>query len=439
MDASAWPERLIDEYAKRLRGDPKDLLASYFLDIANHTSSSAPSKAKRYRLGYVSVVVRMIFFLRRMFLADAARISTGTVNAVWLDTPAHADTMKAFLGRDSPEREKTPASSIGFAGKCSLFVVLGSLPQVIDIFVRLLRSAPRPLRNRVEFFEFLLQVICYMRLPSLQAAIAGPCVLTYEAIAINKAVALLTRRAGYRVIHVIHGLKHPNFQVSVATDLVLLSKIDEAWFRERVSPDARLWTIGHPRLESIRREVGPPDAWQRKRLPRIAFFSQPSEGDYDPELRMQDWRTLAGLKDRAEVRFRLHPRENRDTAALAIQRCGLEFVELSNHGLKEDLAWCDAVASSWSTVSMEAAACGRGVFWTCSTPERYEVAQELRDHGVGVLIGSPGEWRPYLDEWACGPWNAPVVVTDERLRELGFIGTGEQGREILGAPASRKT
>lgn len=431
MRPSAWPESLIDEYARRLAGDPKNRLASYFLDIANHTSSSPHPKGKRYWLGYVSVVVRMACFLREIFLADATRISTQPLNALWLDTPAHADTMKAFLGRESPDSMELTVGPKALARMSLAGIVLVSLPQSIDIFLRLCRFSPRRLRNRVELFEFILQVICYTRLPLLGSITTGHCVLTYEAIALNKAVAILTRRAGHRVIHVIHGLKHPNFQVSVATDFLLLSKIDEVWFRKRVSPDVRLWTIGHPRLESIRRAVGPPETHRRSPLPKIAFFSQPSEWDYSREIRSQDWQILAGLKDRAQVRFRLHPREDKATALLALQRCGLEFVELSEHGLQEDLAWCDAVASSWSTASMEAAACGRGVFWTCSTPERYEAAQELRDHGIGVLIRSPGEWQIHLDHWESGQWNAPVIVPDERLRELGFIGTGEQRREIL--------
>ena len=90
--------------------------------------------------------------------------------------------------------------------------------------------------------------------------------------------------------------------------------------------------------------------------------------------------------------------------------------------MKEDLAWCDAVASSWSTVSMEAAACGRGVFWTCATPERYEASQELRDHGIGTLLASAGEWRAHLNAWAHAGWSEPIIVSESRLRELGMIG-----------------
>jgi hypothetical protein len=211
----------------------------------------------------------------------------------------------------------------------------------------------------------------------------------------------------------------------MATDLVLLSKLDEDWFRKRVSDEVRIWCAGHPRLERIRQEVGSVSlvpGSNPKRLPRIAFFSQPAEGDYSSALRRRDWALLGSLSGRAEVRFRLHPRESRQAAERDLAEMGLDFVELSEAGLVEDLRWCDAVASSWSTVSMEAAACGRGVFWTCTTPERYEASAELRDHGIGLLIREPGDWQPPLADWSAGEWREPVSIPEPRLRELGMIG-----------------
>jgi hypothetical protein len=71
---------------------------------------------------------------------------------------------------------------------------------------------------------------------------------------------------------------------------------------------------------------------------------------------------------------------------------------------------------------MEAAACGRGVFWTCTTPERYEASAELRDHGIGLLIREPGDWQPPLADWSAGEWREPVSIPEPRLRELGMIG-----------------
>lgn len=250
----------------------------------------------------------------------------------------------------------------------------------------------------------------------------GMCVVTYELQSEMKALTLFARERGVKVIHIMHGQRLPTYQITMATDLLLFSKVDEPWFRARVAPETRIWTIGHPRLESVRREVGARSAADGGRKPRIAFFSQPAEGDYSKALRRRDWALLGSLSGRAEVRFRLHPRESREEAERDLAAMGLDFVELSEAGLVEDLRWCDAVASSWSTVSMEAAACGRGVFWTCTMPERYEASAELRDHGIGLLIREPRDWQAPLDDWAAGEWRAPVMIPESQIRELGMIG-----------------
>ena len=246
--------------------------------------------------------------------------------------------------------------------------------------------------------------------------------LTYELLPEAKAWVQWAREAGRRVIHVMHGQWLPAYQVTLATDLLLFSKVDEPWFRERVDPQVKIWTIGHPRLEMIRREVGLPEAPSSPRLPRIAFFSQPSEGDYSRELRRRDWAILAGLRGRAEVRFRPHPRESLEVAMMDLKSTGADFIELSEAGLKEDLAWCDAVASSWSTVSMEAAVCGRGVFWTCTTPEKYKASQELQRAGIGVLLQCRDDWDDHLDAWLAGGWKAPVIIPEVSLQHFGMIG-----------------
>lgn len=248
-------------------------------------------------------------------------------------------------------------------------------------------------------------------------------VLTYELQAEMKAFATACRDHNARIVHIMHGQRLATYQVTQATDLVLFSKIDEPWFRQRVDPSVRIWTVGHPRIEAVRSAVGTPHPGNNGDLPKIAFFSQPAEGVYTRQDRIEDWKILSSLAGRAAVRMRLHPRESKEEALLDLESLGLDFIELSEAGLIEDLKWCDAVASSWSTVSMEAAACGRGIFWTCATPERYEASQELRAHGVGVLIDQPGKWESFLCHWhEQGAWEAPVLVPDDRLRELGMIG-----------------
>lgn len=250
--------------------------------------------------------------------------------------------------------------------------------------------------------------------------------ITYELAPDSKALVLWARETGANVFHVMHGQRLPTYQLTMATDLVLLSKIDEAWFRLRVDPGVRIHANGHPRLERIRRLVSATPARTGRILPRIAFFSQPAEGEYTYERRDADWKILAGLVGKAEVRIRLHPRESKEQALLALERIGAKAFKTSDAGLEEDLCWCDAIASSWSTVGMEAAACGRGIFWTCATPELYEASQELRDHGIGILVSDPAEWQFHLDQWAIGPWRVPILVPEERLVELGLIGVEAQ-------------
>jgi hypothetical protein len=375
--------------------------------------------------GYISIIVWLVLHLNRLLGLNLQRITTNPVNTVWLETPAHADTLKAITSRQFPYINKSAYCTDGLRLASTLSVTLASLPRVCDIFLTLLSSSPRTINNRLALFEFILQVICYTRSPQLAAVTRGPCILSYELTALNKAVALLTRGSGHRLIHVMHGLKHPNFQITIATDLVLLSKIDEPWFKARVDPSVRIWTIGHPRLEDIRRRVGPAHS-HHDRLPRITFFSQPSEGDYTRNLRIADWRICAALKGKAEVRFRAHPREDISKIITDMAAAGIDFMQISDTGLIEDLTWCDAVASSWSTASMEAAACGRGIFWTCSTPERYVASQELRDHGIGILVQSAQDWEKPLAEWQSVEWREPIRVSEARLRELGMIGDMEK-------------
>lgn len=250
--------------------------------------------------------------------------------------------------------------------------------------------------------------------------------LTYELIPQSKALCSHMRSTGRRVIHIMHGQTLPHYQVTLATDLILFSKIDEPWFRSRVPADVRIWTMGHPRLEATRQAVGPWSPQPSNRLPRIAFFSQPAEGGYSRQERIQDWQILARLAGLAEVRIRLHPRESKEQALQDLVELCANFVQLSEEGLIEDLTWCDAVASSWSTVSMEAAACDRGVFWTCSQPDKYPQSAELRKHGIGVLVQTPDDWIQWLASWSVNGFEPPIRVTEAQLRDLGMIGDMEK-------------
>ncbi|RYD46627.1 MAG: hypothetical protein EOP85_07060, partial [Verrucomicrobiaceae bacterium] len=66
--------------------------------------------------------------------------------------------------------------------------------------------------------------------------------VTYELAPDSKALVLWARETGADVIHVMHGQRLPTYQLTMATDLVLLSKVDEPWFRPRVDPAIRIHT-----------------------------------------------------------------------------------------------------------------------------------------------------------------------------------------------------
>lgn len=360
--------------------------------------------------------------------------SPGPVFAL-LDTPAHAHTLRPVLNES-----RVPSSNIIGSG-CEIVPNAGfNIPNHSPNFYNSVKTLFLALRGASLTSKFLqqsgLQTNYHLKgrladrifqclnalawCETLTPAV-GPLFLTYELLPWQKGLVWRWRKFGMRVIHMMHGQRLDLYQFTNATDLVLFSKIDEAWFQARVDPSVKLWAIGHPRLEDVRRQVGPARDTNTG-LPRITFFSQPAEGDYSRSQRIADWQICSALRGKAEVRFRAHPREDRAMLAADMKAAGIDFMQVSDAGLIEDLKWCDAVASSWSTVSMEAAACGRGIFWTCSTPGKYEASQQLRDHGIGVLIQNSPDWAPYFRQWSEGGWKSPVTVSDEQLRELGMIG-----------------
>lgn len=305
----------------------------------------------------------------------------------------------------------------------ALFISLVNLVRVANIIRKIprLRQVANPdyfCRLAELFFRMELTRSRLSKYPCRHSAIF----VTYEVIPECKALVEWAIQSKKKVFHVMHGQRLSTYQITRATDLLLLGKPDEQWFRARVSPSTRIWTNGHPRLEWISKIVCSSPSSETKYKPKVAFFSQPAEKDYTREMRIDDWQILLGLKDRVDVRFRLHPREDRNVAFEDFRKIGLDFVEISEAGLAEDLAWCDGIASSWSTVSVEAASCGKAVFWTCAKPELYDAPQELRAHHVGVLIRSITDWEPWLKQFSHSGWPAPASITNSQAQELGFIG-----------------
>jgi hypothetical protein len=410
-----------------------------------------PGKQEKERRFDGGIGIWAIWALRKILVSGRAHDSSpprpkAPYGFRLLPTSAHHDTLAPLVdelplgerdlygyGREGTTDEIGPITSglpksLTVLNKCSSLKALRNSIQtacrIQQILTQIARRAgtvlPRGFAPRMAELVFRQQI-------ELAVLRQTPCphraiFLTYELSPESKAWVQWAREARKRVIHVMHGQRLPTYQVTMATDLVLLSTVDEPWFRERVDPKIKLWTTGHPRLEAIRKEVAAAETPAIPRPPRIAFFSQPAEGDYSSALRLRDWSILAGLKGQAEVRFRLHPREDRNVAVQDIKTIGADFIELSDAGLKEDLTWCDAIASSWSTVSMEAAACGKGVFWTCTTPEKYLASLELQEHGIGALLQRPEDWSPYLAAWSADGWKPPVIIPETELQKLGMVG-----------------
>lgn|GEM_PF-5639149 len=393
-----------------------------------------PDSKLRQKLGILSWSLWWFrHTLRALFRpCSADRVEAGEiVTFAFLPTPAHQDTLEPLLEEMqslSPARLKEPGNPApgqifqipeyppslfgGVVSLCAIFRLLTT--------IRCFKKLDFWVSGRLA--EQLYSFLTVFQWTKLLIEPRGVLFLTYELHPWLKSLASLWRQSDKRVIHVMHGQRLDFYQHTEASDLVLFSKVDEPWFRQRVDPSVRIWTIGHPRLESVRKLVGKPVQHERTRLPRITFFSQPVEGKYSRSLRIADWKLLSALNGCAEVRLRAHPRESRENIERDLFDAGLTFITISEAGLIDDLKWSDGVASSWSTVSMEAAACGRGIFWTCSSPERYEASQELRDHGIGVLIQHAAEWDQYLANWQRNGWQPSVVVSESRLRELGMIG-----------------
>jgi hypothetical protein len=441
-----------DEYLRILRSNIEEPSLDYWADLVFLMQAHpSPLVEKRFRGGlliWLLWILCKILRQKNQSSSDLVSINSNIpVNGFrLLPTPAHLDSLTPLLAEEEyPESAITFGHSMGLDAN-QMHVPLGlpeslarlSVPEKLSALGRALsqaygifktlskshftRAIPKNgFKARVveQLFTYELE-IQHLRRSGISLS---SLFLTYELSAESKGLIAWANESGIRIVHVMHGQRFPTFQITRATDLVLLSRIDEPWFRARIPSDVKIWTIGHPRLEKIRREVPAPlSPHSHTSLPRIAFFSQPFELNYCQKERQSDWELLAGLKGRAEVRFRMHPREDKQQALQDLQKINADFIELSDEGLKEDLQWCDAVASSWSTVSMEAAACGRGIFWTCSTPEKYEASQELRDHGIGTLIQNHGDWEDHLAAWDRGGWEAPVIVATERLVELGMIG-----------------
>jgi len=250
---------------------------------------------------------------------------------------------------------------------------------------------------------------------------SGAVFTTTETFHLAKELVAAARKRNMRAIHFCHGLRHALHQVTKATDFCVYSELDRRWFQSRVEKDCTVRAIGNPRMETIRDTVGPP----RDRKPgepfRLLFFSQGEESPYTAEMMKADLAILAAesaTRSRYILRIRPHPREPFDVLLEAVKEVGLVVDEFSQGTLTEDISWCDAAATPWSTALLEAAVAGRPCYWTDAGGYGFGGTDELQQAGLGLLVQTKEEWAQAAEELFLFQTKPPAAVPKSTLNEL---------------------
>jgi hypothetical protein len=224
-----------------------------------------------------------------------------------------------------------------------------------------------------------------------------------------------------RTVHFCHGFRHATHQVTRATDLCVYSELDRQWFQSRVEKDCTVRAIGNPRMETIRNTVGPPRDRKSGEPFRLLLFSSGEESPYTAEMVKADMAILAAESATCSkyiLRIRPHPREPFDVLLKVTQELGLKVDEFSQGTLAEDVSWCDAAATSWSTALLEAAVAGRPCYWTDAGGCGFGGTGELQRAGLGLLVQTKEEWAQAVEELFLFQTQPPAVVPEATLNEL---------------------
>jgi hypothetical protein len=118
------------------------------------------------------------------------------------------------------------------------------------------------------------------------------------------------------------------------------------------------------------------------------------------------------------LRVRPHPREPLDALLKAIAEIGLVVDEFSTGTLAEDLAWCDAAATPWSTALLEAAVASRPCYWTDAGGYGFGGTGELQQAGLGLLVKTKEEWALAVEKLFSFQTKPPATVPASTLNEL---------------------
>jgi hypothetical protein len=226
-----------------------------------------------------------------------------------------------------------------------------------------------------------------------------------------------------RAVHFLHGFRHATHQVSRATDLCVYSEMDRKWFQSRVEKDCTVRAIGNPRMEAIRNTVGRLRRRQPNEPFRLLYFSQGQESPYTMEMVKADMAILAAApeaRSKYVLRIRPHPREPFDILLKVTQELGLVVDEFSKGTLAEDLSWCDAAATPWSTALLEAAVAGRPCYWLDVGGHGFCGTGELQNAGLGLLVRNSEQWKLAVQEMFLGRVQPPAAVSERKLQALGI-------------------
>jgi hypothetical protein len=250
---------------------------------------------------------------------------------------------------------------------------------------------------------------------------SGVVLTTTETFYLAKSLFDAARNQQMRTVHFCHGFRHATHQVTRATDLCVYSELDRKWFQSRVEKDCTVRAIGNPRMEAIHNTVGPP----RDRKPgepfRLLFFSQGEESPYTAEMAKADMAILAAapeVRSKYILRIRPHPREPFDVLLKATKELGLKVDEFSKGTLAEDVSWCDAAATPWSTALLEAAVAGRPCYWLDVGGHGFGGTGELQRAGLGLLVQTGEEWAQAVEELVSLRTKPPATVLASTLNEL---------------------
>jgi len=194
-----------------------------------------------------------------------------------------------------------------------------------------------------------------------------------------------------RRVHWVHGLRHHSLQATSASELWVLTDGDVEFFSGKVGRHCNVIQHNNPFADVLRERLG---GWTRansaaRGTVRFLFLGPGGESSYTDSMRAADLAILRTAQEamgsRVEWRFRPHPAV-RKRFLRELKEAGLSVTDFSENELFDDIAWSDAVGSSWSSLLLDIYATGRPVFWVQASMRSLGGADELIKAGVGTWV-----------------------------------------------------